>query len=192
MHRLSASFVLGYHGCDKDTAEALLAGEAFKPSDNLYDWLGPGIYFWQSNPDRALAFANEKKRRAKGSWDEAVVGAVIDMGLCLDLTTAAGAAELRSAHGALTQILQQSEGEYPVNEPGRPKLDCAVIRSLHDIRKNSDQPSIDTVLGIFFEGQPIYPNSYFYEKTHVQICVCNPSQIKGVFRVGRPNNGSLV
>jgi hypothetical protein len=183
VHRLSASFVLGYHGCSKDTAEALLAGEAFKPSDNSYDWLGPGIYFWQSNPERALAFANEKKTREKAIWPAAVVGAVIDLGLCLDLTTAAGVAELRSAHTALTEIIRKSGGEYPLNEPGRPKLDCAVIRTLHDIRKGSKQPPIDTILGIFFEGGPIYPNSYFYEKSHVQICVCNPLQIKGVFRI---------
>lgn len=183
MHRLSSSFVLGYHGCAQDIAEELLAGQAFKPSDNSYDWLGPGIYFWQANPKRALAFAKEKKARDKASWSEAVVGAVIDMGLCLDLTTATGVAELSSAHEALADILKKSGGEYPINEADRPKLDCAVIRALHDIRSNSSQPAIDTVLGIFFEGDPIYPSSYFYQKTHVQICVCNPLQIKGVFRI---------
>jgi hypothetical protein len=176
---------LGYHGCPKNTAEALLAGEPFKPSDNSYDWLGPGIYFWQSNPGRALSFVNEKKERAKAGWQGAAVGVVIDMGLCLDLTTEAGVGELRSAQEALSEIIQKSGGQYPANEAGRPKLDCAVISVLHDIRKSSGLPPIDTVLGIFFEGEPIYPNSYFYEKSHVQICVCNPAQIKGVFRVSQ-------
>jgi hypothetical protein len=37
----------------------LLAGTAFKPSNNDYDWLGPGIYFWEANPLRGLEFAEE-------------------------------------------------------------------------------------------------------------------------------------
>jgi hypothetical protein len=38
--------VIAYHGCDADTAERLLRGEPFKKSQNDYDWLGSGIYFW--------------------------------------------------------------------------------------------------------------------------------------------------
>ena len=52
MQRLSFGFVLGYHGCDQTTGESLLAGSPFKPSENDYDWLGPGIYFWEANPLR--------------------------------------------------------------------------------------------------------------------------------------------
>jgi len=33
------------------------------------------------------------------------------------------------------------------------------------------------------EGEPIYESAGFYSKTHVQIAVCNPACIKGVFRV---------
>ena len=54
---------------------------------------------------------------------------------------------------------------------------------LHEVRRNADEPTIDSVKGIFIEGNPIYANSGFHEKTHIQICVCNPEQIKGVFRV---------
>jgi pimeloyl-ACP methyl ester carboxylesterase len=32
------------------------------PSDNPWDWLGPGIYFWEQNPYRALAYAREAAR----------------------------------------------------------------------------------------------------------------------------------
>jgi hypothetical protein len=47
VHRLTAGFVLAYHGCDLAVGERLLDGDAFKPSNNDYDWLGPGIYFWE-------------------------------------------------------------------------------------------------------------------------------------------------
>lgn len=59
MHSLSTSFVLGYHGCDASVGERLLRNSPFKNSENSYDWLGHGIYFWESNPDRALDWARE-------------------------------------------------------------------------------------------------------------------------------------
>ena len=63
MHRLSTAFILGYHGCDRAVGERLLAGEPFEPSDNDYDWLGPGVYFWESNPLHGLEFAVEVSKR---------------------------------------------------------------------------------------------------------------------------------
>ena len=60
------SFVLGYHGCDSEVGERVLAGEMeLKPSTNPYDWLGTGIYFWENNPGRALAWARMAARHAK-------------------------------------------------------------------------------------------------------------------------------
>jgi hypothetical protein len=85
MHSLSSSFVLGYHGCSRETGEAILNGdEQLRVSINAYDWLGSGIYFWETNPIRGLEWANEAVRR--GKFDEAfVIGAVINLGYCFDL-----------------------------------------------------------------------------------------------------------
>jgi hypothetical protein len=66
LQRLSFGFVLGYHGCDKAIAEKLLGGTPFQASENDYDWLGPGIYFWEANPLRGLEYASEAIKR-KGS-----------------------------------------------------------------------------------------------------------------------------
>jgi len=50
LHNLSASFVLGYQGCDKNVGEALLNGTvSFAANQNDRDWLGSGIYFWEAN-----------------------------------------------------------------------------------------------------------------------------------------------
>jgi hypothetical protein len=57
--------VIAYHGCDASVAKQLLAGDPFKKSQNDYDWLGEGIYFWEYGADRALKFAREQKRRGK-------------------------------------------------------------------------------------------------------------------------------
>jgi hypothetical protein len=187
MHRLSTSFVLGYHGCPEAVAHSLLAGEPFEPSKNDYDWLGPGTYFWQSNPRRALQFASEKRAREKAKWQPNVIGAVVELGLCLDLTTEASIEEVRQAHQHLSKLQTVAGAPLPINSGGNDrlvrKLDCAVITTLYDIRKNLGEPACDTVLGIFEEGGPLYENSGFRTKTHVQICVCNPAMIKGVFRV---------
>lgn len=185
MHRLSTSFVLAYHGCDRDLGEKVLSGTtSFKPSNNDYDWLGPGVYFWESNPQRALEFAREKQRRGEGIRKPFVVGAVIDMGLCLDLTTKDSIENLKEAHRSLLMTIPKG-GPLPANGPEtwRRRLDCAVIRCLHQIRRGPRSEPIDSVRGIFTEGKPIYEGSAFLEKTHVQIAVLSPDCIKAVFRV---------
>lgn len=188
MHKLSSTFILGYHGCYASIAEKLLAGNSFKKSENEYDWLGPGIYFWEANPDRGLEFVKEKLLREKKESAESahVVGAIIELGNCLDLTTSDGVSYVKTAYGSLKKVTKKAGVGLPRNE-GKDnllrKLDCAVIRYLHDTLAEENAPPIDTVKGIFHEGDPLYENSGFYEKTHTQICVCNPAMIKGVFRV---------
>lgn len=75
---------MGFHGCDKATFERVLSGSPFLKSQNDYDWLGEGAYFWESNPQRGLEFAREKFIREGRKGDVYVVGAVIDLGWCLD------------------------------------------------------------------------------------------------------------
>jgi hypothetical protein len=170
-------------------AEQVLGGVRLTPSKNSYDWLGHGIYFWEANPKRGLEFARELARKPRSSSkvkNPAVIGAVIDLGLCLDLTTSAGISMVSAAHRALLEIGQRLPGgKLPENSKDglRRALDCAVINTLHDIRADSGQPAVDSVKGIFIEGVPIYSGSGFYAKTHTQICVRNPNCIKGVFRL---------
>ncbi len=186
MHRLSASFVLGYHGCYAAVAELLLLGEPLIPSRNDYDWLGPGVYFWEANPLRGLQFARESSSRTGSRIDvPTVVGAVIDLGLCLDLTTAEGLRWLRTAHSSLKVSLAETGNPMPRNSSDglRRNLDCAVISHLHEIMSHTGGAPIDTVKGIFVEGEFAYPGSGVREKTHIQIAVCNPACVRGVFRV---------
>jgi hypothetical protein len=186
VHQLAASFILGYHGCDKAVGERILEGEPFKQSNNDYDWLGPGIYFWEANPLRGLDFSREaKKRRSSDIKNPFVIGAVISLGLCLDLTTTAGIEQVRAAHKSLVEFAAAAGRKLPENAPeGLLRgLDCAVIQMVHTIRHDRGEQPIDSVKGVFIEGTPVYDGSGFYEKTHIQIAVRNPDCIKGVFRV---------
>jgi len=189
VHRLSSSFILGYHGCQQTVGERLLAGEPFTPSDNDYDWLGPGTYFWESNPRRALEWADLLHQRKHGlpSSEPFVVGAAIDLGFCLDLLTSNGTSAVKAAHADFENNLALTHSPRPQNTGGNDlllcRLDCAVLQHLHRIQEASGKQPFDTVRGVFIEGDPIYPNSGFREKAHIQICVCKPEAIKGVFRV---------
>jgi hypothetical protein len=189
VHRLSTSFIFGYHGCDRRIGESILAGQTtLQKSENNYDWLGPGIYFWETNPERALQFAFEKLKRNQDIREPYVVGAVIDLGLCLDLTTKDSLDLLKDAHESLMSTILSDGTDSPVNGPAvwMHYLDCAVITRLHAIVEDSRSPGIDTVRGIFQEGNSIYPGSAFLEKTHIQVAVVSPQCIKAVFRVEQP------
>ena len=191
MHRLSTSFILGYHGCDHDVAETVLAGTPFKPSENAYDWLGSGIYFWESNPARGLEWAHELQKRHKGTSSEikepTVIGAVIDLGYCLDLASDTGIQFVKAAHADFVENVKNSGREMPKNMGGsdllQRNLDCAVINHIHFINEKAKKTAFETVRGIFLEGKRIYDDAGFFEKTHIQICVRNPKNIKGAFRV---------
>ena len=60
-------------------------------------------------------------------------------------------------------------------------LDCAVIEYMHGIIKSKKSPQFDSVRAAFIEGEKIYPNAGFHDKTHIQICIINPNCIKGIF-----------
>ncbi len=73
--------VYGFHGCSVEIQKKILENkQPFVPSENKYDWLGSGIYFWENDPHRALEWASEKHELG------AVVGAKIKLGNCFDLS----------------------------------------------------------------------------------------------------------
>lgn len=193
MSRLHTSFVLGYHGCSKETGENILAGlSALKRSENQYDWLGPGVYFWESDPVRAWEWAHWKT--STGSYAKPfVLGAVIDLGNCLDLMSREDLELVSGAYKVLKKARDSDPGlgPLPVNEPVRPGdrdnlkryLDCATIRHLHAAIRDQKLFPYDTVRGLFTEGEPLYPGSGFFAKTHIQIAVRSAKNIKGFFRV---------
>ena len=187
------AFVLGYHGCDRSVGEGLLSGnKSFSASKNIYDWLGHGIYFWENNPQRALEWARSQARRPKSKIkDPFAVGAIIDLGNCLDLTESASLEVLREGYQSLSQIWKLAGLSLPENSRAREadddllyrNLDCAVINHVHETREEGGLESFDTVRGAFPEGDELYPGAGIKAKTHIQIAVTNPVNIKGIFRI---------
>ena len=141
------NLILGFHGCDKSIAEKVINGECLNESTNDYDWLGPGIYFWQNSPERALEYAKTAMRRINSTISEpAVVGAIIDLGNCLDLLEMNHIQEVKKAYKVLEKIGIKDRPRNELIQDGFPmlrKLDRAVIEMVHTIRKNKENLFIE-------------------------------------------------
>lgn len=144
--------MLGFHGCDKSVRDAVVNGENLVKSPNTYDWLGNGFYFWENNEERAFQWVQNLASNPKSKVTApSVLGAVIDLGNCLDLMSSSSVTTLQLGYNFLKSSYEKTNTRMPENRNVgistdlllRP-LDCAVI-----------------------------------EKTHVQICVVNPNCIKG-------------
>lgn len=187
-----SQFILGFHGCDSSLAEQVVLGKTMlKLSDHDYDWLGHGMYFWENNAQRALQWAIENAGRKSSTIETpGVLGAFIDLGNCLDLTDSESLLRLKMAYDTLQKTLSLSGLPLPKNEDPlhvKPrdrvlrKLDCAVIETLHELNRQANLPPFDSVRGVFWEGEELYPNAGFMQKNHIQIAVINPNCIKGFF-----------
>jgi hypothetical protein len=199
IYRRLPGIVLGFHGCDESVGEALLCGKTkhLRASSNEYDWLGSGIYFWENDPKRAFEFAQEAVNNPHLTTGKIstpfVVGAVIDLGLCLNLLDRMALDEIVRAYDLLAKAHELAEIKLPENkgqDRGARYLDRAVLELLHEsrTRMNSRRKTkgkfapYDTVRGAFWEGGELYPNAGIGKKSHIQIAVRNPKCIKGYFR----------
>lgn len=202
MYSSRKGLILGFHGCDLELRDEIISTQEtiLKKSDNDYDWLGGGIYFWQNDPNRALKFAeflsenppHNKKQKIK---NPSVLGAVIDLGLCLDLIDSENLELLNIGYESLKMSEQKHGISIPENLPLKENgdlliryLDCAVIESIHQFNKDENLREFDSVRGVFFEGEELYPNAGFKKDNHIQIAIKNPNCIKGFFAPRKLNN----
>lgn len=196
MYRILPNLVLAFHGCDEETFRKVLYNhEKLLPSKNTYDWLGNGVYFWENSVDRALQWAvsscerYNKKNPDKSPKKPAVIGAVISLGNCLNLTDYRSNDILKMGYEILKYELSLNGKTLPINRDIKGNtdllyrdLDCAVIERIHQYNKEQEKSGFDSVRGVFLEGAPVYKDAGIREKTHVQLCVVNPNCIKGYFK----------
>ena len=173
--------VLGYHGCDPQFANALISGEIeineWLPSRNSYDWLGHGIYFWEHGLRRALNWSG-------GRAEPGVVGAVIQLGTCLDLTDIHFTNLLGMQYDGLLETYVGEGRVLPRNWKGHQALDCLVINELVSTAEKSGT-LFQTARCPFLEGEPAFPSSGIRKNSHIQLSVIDKSCILGVFRPNR-------
>ncbi len=182
-YKSRSGLVLGFHGTNEKIAKkVVLRKGGLRLSKNEYDWLGSGIYFWENDPKRAWEWADG---HCKENERPAVVGAVLDLGYCLDLSTREACEGLSVAYNLFVEDKSNQELRIPKNSGGEDKLrrelDCAVVNFLHEMRKRRELKEYNSVRCHFQEDRAIYPGSGFRLKTHTQIAVRDSSCIKGYF-----------
>lgn len=190
MYSNKTSFVFGFHGLDKDIAMKILTGEdKFKLSQNSYDWLGHGVYFWENNPARAQQWADEQSQRQKTSVQTpCVLGAALDLGNCFDLLKQDCLDFLAAQYENMKTELESENTPLPENKPWtiadidfkKRELDCAVIRYALEAAREIGI-NYDSVRAAFWEGEDLYPNAGFKQYNHIQIAILNLNCIKGIF-----------
>lgn len=183
--------VYGFHGCDIRIKEQLLSGSIkFQNSTNRYDWLGPGIYFWENDFMRAREWALDVHGK-----NAAVIGAKIRLGHCFDLSNSFAKEILRISYDDLVEDWSNSGLPFFVNQPhpkgiGNPAdlvlryLDKAVIDYAVSLAFGKHSLMVyDTVRAPFQEGFPVYPGSAFREHDHIHLCVRNPELLTELFGI---------
>jgi hypothetical protein len=171
--------ILGYHGTDLDTAEKVIHGKGLQQlwaSEKDFDWLGRGIYFWENSQRRAEAWALE---RFPTTWT--VIGAVIQLGVCLDLLDQKYCDLVDTAAKQMTEDYTLQGIDLPGNKGKAHRYDCALLEYMKTGKPELFGGPYDSARAAFVEGKPIAGISAFHHQTHIQLAVYNPNCIKGYF-----------
>jgi len=150
-----------FHGTSEGQAESILR-EGFSPSCNDGEWLGHGIYFWDSL-DAAWLWADKYF-----SERPAVIGATVMLGHCLDLDNAREVANfLSEVHRELVAEFANHGNTLPTNAGADKYLDCLV----YNRAASSTYPPVDSLVCTFRGGNPIYSGASVHESTRRMYCV---------------------
>ena len=156
--------VVGFHGTTEETAEVIL-NSTFRISKNPYDWLGDGVYFFQDAAQRAWEWARENHGE-----NAAVIGAKILLVDCLDMLDTKWTKVLTEAYDQFLHHYKQLGRNVPSQTDGYHRLDREVINYIVGVLSEQGI-TIRCVRASFAEGHPVYPDSAFYHRGHVQIAV---------------------
>lgn len=169
-------WVYGYHGTSMDRATAIIES-GFNPSNNEYDWLGKGIYFWQDAPKRAWQWA-----QSTHPDNPAVVKCRLRLDRsCLDLLDIGYFPLLKTMYNGFITSYTQQNLAIPQQNPERSKahrLDCSFFNYVVKTFNSSSDARIASIRSAFVEGDRIFPNSAIYDLTHIQIAILDSGLIE--------------
>jgi len=182
---MDKSFTIrAYHATTRERAEIILR-DGFLSSQNSYDWLGEGIYFFQEAPNFAVHWASEDRKEGTIE-DLAIVAADIAIAGFIDLLDHEWGAVLRAAYETLDaqgdeefRAVQAKQKPFVVGSDERLGhwLDRYVIEA--SVTSLADrQKTVTGIRSAFWEGPELYPNSHVMDRQHIQVAVRDPSAIR--------------
>jgi hypothetical protein len=167
--------VYGYHGTSRAAALTIL-DDGFRHSDNDYDWLGTGVYFFQDAPRRAMQWATEQHPN-----NPAVICSLIRLENCIDLLDINWFPIIKEAYSFFVEEYRRTNRPLPRQNPERSKahrLDCAYLNYVIKEILEPQGQRIDAIRAVFVEGERVFPNSAIFDRAHVQIAVRDLSLIE--------------
>lgn len=187
--------VIGYHGTKRSIAsEIVQLKRTFSFSENIDDWLGSGVYFWEFGPQHAWNWAKRRKEKEiqNGTWDEgddiAVLGSMIRLGHCFDLLDTANIGLLKRHYEEFGRIQSQIGKPLPKNVRSHRALDCEVFEFVYASAKRNGVP-VDSSRAVFVptdKKMRVWKGSWISEASHIQLCVRNPECVLGTWLVPPP------
>jgi hypothetical protein len=176
--------VVGYHGTKRSVALRVVSGEAsILRSENEYDWLANGVYYWEYAPKQAWEWAEQKRRN--GKWDQneevAVIASMIRLGFCFDFLDPDNVRELVKYYDEYL-VFCKTFGRSPQrNFQHRKYLDCAVFQFAYRAFELDGTP-VDSARAVYVptksEGR-VWKSSWVHKDSHIQLCVRNDDCILG-------------
>ncbi len=166
--------VYAYHGTSQTKAASILQN-GFLASDNDYDWLGTGIYFFQDAPMRAKQWATEQHPN-----EPAVICARIHLDNCVDLFDVKWFPILKNIYNLFREQYLDTNKPLPKQNPSHSKahrLDCAFFNYASQFLSRQGQ-IVTSTRAVFVEGECIFPDSAIFDLAHVQIAVKDPAVIR--------------
>lgn len=181
----------GFHATSQERAKEIESSNRFHLSDNEWDWLGMGVYFYQDTLGFTRRWAEEKHG---GSIENpAVFAADIEYDGFLDLIEHETIVELKSfmaqlqtaSPTAFEKARKGQKGRAAEKERWRPRahpLDCLIINEAARARELDGKP-FRAIRSIFYDGDRLHQNSDIFDRQHIQIAVRDLTLIKRVWRV---------
>lgn len=172
--------VIGFHGTLASMAHQIINEQRLDLSENEYDWLGRGAYFWCDYDYRAWQWAQrcaQSAQEADGiTRPFAVVKASIRLGNCIDIHSGLFGDMIRTAEEKLKQNYSQRDVPVPKNRGGAHYLDCAVFNFLCE---HMNLP-IHTIRALIPEGPPLLQGSPMGEGNHIHLCARTMEVVKNL------------
>ena len=167
-----------------ESALRVVSGEiSILRSENEFDWLGNGIYYWEYAPKQAWAWADRKRKNEHWPRDEevAVVASMIRLGFCFDLLDPDNTHEIKACYREYLIFCERLGQEPRKNYQHRKYLDCAVFQLAYAAFKR-DGIQVDSSRSVYVPTGPrrrAWKSSSVSEDAHIQLCIRNDDCILG-------------